>query len=323
MITVQVVWSYRRTFLLVTCFTFAVLSVGILTLLKRTSTVRSSIEIGSAVVGDKQEAFESPEYIAKRISSVLGPAALLIMAKEGTSPSILSALQNPRVESIGRSVVVTNTVDPGLESEAKQFQEITANRLIEELAQRAHALREAINVRISLAKEAFDDLQRQIKIHEVEISRISALIDDSQTQLEKQRADLARLYQRMGTALQPAESSPIEAQIRELREQISSQSNLIGRLILDRSDLTHSLTATRHLFATQSTTIADAQFEQNSFNETRISLPPSLMPAPTSSIRPSLFLVALAMAILVSFGIVVLLHNARQKYSTEMVDKAP
>src|SRR5438874_2174883 len=95
---VQIVWSYRRTFLLVMSLTFTVLAVGIFTLPKRTSTVRSSIEIGSALADDKQEAFEPPEYVAKRISSVLGPTALLIMAKDGTSPSILNALQNPRVE---------------------------------------------------------------------------------------------------------------------------------------------------------------------------------------------------------------------------------
>jgi hypothetical protein len=298
--------------------TFGVLSVGALTLLKHASTVKSSIEIGSAIVGDKQEPFELPEYVAKRISNVLGPAALQSMAKDGTAPSVLNALLNTRVESIGRSIVVTNVVAAGLESEAKRFQEITANRLLKELAQRSHAVREAINVRVTLGKEAFDDLQRQIKMHEMEISRISTLINDSQTQLEKRLADLASLYERTKTAIQPADNSTIEAQIRELREQISSQSNLIGRLALDRSDLTRSLTATRHLLATQGKTIADAQFEQNSFNEPRISLPPSIMPAPASPIGPSLFLVALAMSILLSFGMVVLLHNARHKSTTEL-----
>jgi hypothetical protein len=305
----QIFWSHRFSFLSVACLTFIVLALVIFTLPKR-ATVRSSIDIGSAAVGDKQEAFEAPENVARRIPSVYGPATLLAMSNKGVSPAILGALQNPSVESIGRSVVILNTIDPRLEEEAKEFQEATAGLVINDLAPRARALRESIETRIALATKAADNLERQIKDDADEIERISALTDDLRSQLEKQRASMATLYQRTGTELQPGESSTIEAHIREMHEQISSQTNLISSLLLERSDVTRDLATTRRLRDTQGKAVADAQFEKNSFNETHMSLPPALMPATEPAKRTlSLILVALAISLLAGFGTVVISHN--------------
>jgi hypothetical protein len=307
---VQIVWSHRRPFLFVMCLTFLALAFFIFMLPKR-ATVRSSIEIGSAVIGDKQEPFEPPEYVAKRIPSVYGPAALLAMANKGISPLILSALQNPTVESIGRSLVIVSVIDPSVEKEAKEFQKAIADIIIKELAPRARAFRESITARKFLAKRASDNLDQQIKDDTNEIERTSTLADGLQSQLEKQRAALSALYQRTGTAMQPGESAVVEAHIRELHEQISSQTNLIGRLALDRSDLTRNLETTRRRYEAQGKAVVDAQFEQDSFNETRISLPAALISAPTAatSSRFNLLLVAFAISLLTGFGTVVLFHN--------------
>ena len=306
----QIVWSHRRPFLFVMCLTLLALAIFIFMLPKR-ATVRSSIEIGSAVIGDKQEPFEPPEFVAKRIPSVYGPAALLAMANKGIAPLILGALQNPSVESIGRSVVVVSVVDPSLEKEAKEFQKAIADHVIKELAPRARALRESIAARNSLAKGALGNLDQQVKDDTTEIERTNALADDLRSQLEKQRVALAGLYQRTGTATQPSETAIVEAHIRELHEQISSQTNLIGRLALDRSELTRNLETMRRRHEAQGKAVADAQFEQDSFTETRISLPPALMPAPTAatSSRFNLLLVAFVISLLAGFGAVVLLHN--------------
>jgi hypothetical protein len=305
----QIFSSHRVSFLVVMCLTFIALAVVIFTLPTR-ATVRSSIEIGSAAVGDKQEAFEPPENVARRIPSIFGPAALRAMASKGASPLILSALQNPSVESIGRSVVIVSTIDPSLEKEAKEFQEITADLVIKELAPRGRALRESIATRIALATKASDSLEQQMKDDANEIERISALTDDLRGQLERQRTSLATLYQRTGTALQPGESSMVEAHIRELHEQISSQTNLIGNLILERSDVTRDLATTRRLRDAQAKAVADAQFEKASFSETHISLPPAIMPAAEPAKRRlSLLLVAFAVSLLAGFGTVVMFQN--------------
>ncbi len=305
----HIFWSHRSAFFLVMCLTFIALALAIFALPTR-ATVRSSIEIGSAAVGDKQEPFEPPENITRRIPGVYGPAALLAMANKGISPATLGALQNPSVESIGRSVVIVSTIDPSLEKEAKEFQETAANLVIQELAPRARALRESIETRIALATKAADGLDQQTKDDANEIERLSALTDDLRGQLEKQRASLAALYQRTGTELQQGESNTVEAHIRELHEQISSQTNLIGNLLLERSDVTRDLAATRRLRDTQGKAVADTQFEKNSFNETHISLPPALIPAAEPGKRRfSLLLVALAVSLLAGFGTVVMLHN--------------
>jgi hypothetical protein len=308
---VQIMWLHRRLFIFVMCLTFLAVAIVIfLTIPKEQRVaVRSSIEIGCVTINGKQEPFESPEDVAKRIPSVYGPDALLEMAKKGAAPSILSALQNPSVESIGRSVVVVSNVYPSAVSEAKEFQETTADHIIKELAPRARALREDIAVRLSLATRASDSLEQQIKADTNEVERITALSDDLRGQLENQRASLAALYQRIGTELQPGESATLEAHIRELREQISSQTTLIGSLTLERSHLTRDLAATHRLFETQASAVADAQSEQNGFNETHIFLPPSLMPATTASRRIEPLIIALVISVLVAFGTVVLLHN--------------
>jgi hypothetical protein len=304
----QIFWSHRVSFLVVMCLTFIAFAAVIFTLPARV-TVRSSIEIGSTAVGNRPEAFEPPENIAKQIPSVYGPAALLAMASKGTSSLILSAIQNPSVESTGRSVVMVSTIDPSIETEAKEFQETIADHIIKELAPRAQALRESIATRIALATQASNSLEQQINEDANKIERIGALADELHSQLAKQRETLTALYQRTGTALQPGESAIVEAHIRELHEQISSQTRLMGDLTLERSDITRDLAMTRRLREAQGEAVANAQFEKNSFNETHITLPPSLMPARTTSRQISLLLVAFATSLLAGFGTVVLLHN--------------
>jgi predicted nucleic acid-binding Zn-ribbon protein len=304
----QIAWLHRRPFLLVMCLTFLAFATVIFTLPTRVA-VRSSIEIGSAVINDKQEPFEPPEQVARRIPNVYGPSALLAMASRGISSSVLNALQNPSVESVGRAVVVISMIDPIAENAAKEFQQSIADTIIKDLAPRAQALRENIAAQLALATKASDSLEQQIKADTNEIERISALSDDLRGQLDNQRANLTALYQRTGTALQSGESTMVEAQIRELHEQISSQTTLIGNLTLERSHLTRELAAMRHQYEGQARAVADAQYERNSFVETHISLPPSLLPGPTASRRLSLLLVALAISVLAGFGTVVLLHN--------------
>src|ERR1700730_17884695 len=189
----QIFCSHRISFLVVMCLTFIALAFVIFTLPTRV-TIRSSIELGSAAVGDKLEAVDLPENVARRIPSVYGPAALLAMANKGVSPVILGALQNVNVESIGRSVVIVNIIDSSLEKEAKEFQEAIADLVIKELAPRARALRAAIAARIDLAAKASDNIEQQISDDLSEVERIGVFTDDLRGQLEKQRASLAALY---------------------------------------------------------------------------------------------------------------------------------
>jgi hypothetical protein len=305
----QIIWLRRRAFFSLMCLTSLACAIGIFAIPER-ATIRSSLEIGSADVDQKEEPLEPPEHVIQRIPAIYAPAALRAMAEKGISSSILSALQYPRVDAIGRSVVVVSTVDPGIANEAKEFQQTIADYIIEELAPRGRASSEAVATRIALATKASDNLQQQIEADSSDIESISALTIDLQDQIEKQRVNLAELYQRSGTTPPPGESVTIEANIRELNEKISNQTTLIGSLTLERSQLVRELATTRHRAEEQARAIADAKFEQKSLVETHLSLPPSLMPAATASHRLSLLFIALVTSVLVAFGIVTLLHNA-------------
>jgi hypothetical protein len=307
---IQIMWLNRRPFLWVMCLTFLALATVIFTIPKR-ATVRSAIEIGSAVINEKQEPFESPEYVARRIPSVYVPAALVEMERKGTPPSILSALQHPSVESIGRSVVVLSTVGASAENEAKEFQKAIADQVIKQQAPRAQVLREGIAIRIASTTRSSEILEQEIIATAKEIESINALSADLRGQIESQRANLAILYQRLATATSD-ERTTVGAQIGGLNEQISSQATLIGNLTLRHSDLTHDLATKRREYEAQTKAIADAQLEQKMFSEPYISLEPSLMPASTSR-RLSLLLVALVISVLVAFGTVVLLHNVVER----------
>ena len=311
----QIFWSHRVTFLVVMCVTFIALALVIFTLPKRTTvTVRSSIEIGSAAAGDRLEAVEPPENAARQIPGFYGPAALVAMANKGVSPAILAALQNPSVESIGRSLVVMSTIDPSLEKEAKEFQEAVADLVIREMAPRERAIRESIETRMALATRAADDIEQQTKDAANEIGRIGVLLNDLRGQLERQQENLSALYQRTATALPAGEGATLELQMRGMQERISAQTNLIGTLTLERSEIIRTLVTTYRLSAEQRNAVADAQFGQKSFNQTRVSLPPTLMPATNSTTRRrSLLLVAFVISLLAGIGVVVMSHNMRAR----------
>jgi hypothetical protein len=307
----QIVWLYRRTFISVTALLFVALTIVItFSLPNQRATVQSSIEIGSAVIKAKQEPIEPPEMVAKLIPSVYAPAALLELASKGTSPLILSALQNPSVESIGRTIVVASIVEPNAENEAKEFQLTIANQIIKRQAQRLQVLRDGHAEQIAAATRISKLLEQEISDDVNELTRISTLSGDLQGQIENQRENLASLYQRSGTVQQPNERSTLEAQIRESQEQISSQAAIIARLTLERTDLVHDLATTRRLHEAQIRAISDAQLEQKLFNDTRLSSPSSLVPTSRNSRWLSLLFVALVISALAAFGTVVLLHNS-------------
>lgn len=304
-------WSHRFLFLFVAFVMFAALAAVIFMLpAPARTTIRLAIEIGSVAVGDKPEPFESPESIARQISNVHGPAALLALAKTGTMPSILRVLQSPSVESIGRSVVMVSTIDSSLEKEAMEFQRTTADLVAKQLEPRAQALRARIATRLALAARATNSLEQQIRDDTSEIKRIDTLIDDLSRQLETQRTRLVTLYHRTGTELQLGESEKLEVQIRELQEQITNQTKLMDNLVRERFSFVRSIPMTRSLLDAQARALADAQFESGSFRETQILMPSASMPTNESARQQrSLLFAAFTVSLLAGFGAIVMSHN--------------
>jgi hypothetical protein len=301
----QIVWLYRRTFVSVMAITFVALAIVIFSQPKL-ATIRSFVEIGSAVINEKQEPIEPPELVAKLIPSLYAPAALLELASKGTSS--LTALQSPSVENIGRFIVMTSTVEPNAENEAKEFQLAIANEIIKRQAARSQVLRDRTAERIASATKISNLLEQEISDNANELRRVSSLSDDLDGQTKNQRNNLAALYKNSSTAQQAAERSTLEAQIRESQEQISSTAKIMESLTLERTQLTRELAATRRQREAQIRTINDAQLELKLFDDTRASSLPSLNMSRNSR-WPSLLFVALVLSVLAAFGTVVLLYN--------------
>jgi uncharacterized coiled-coil protein SlyX len=310
---IQIMWLNRRPFLWVMCVAFLALATIIFMLPKR-ATVRSSVDIGSAVINEKQELFESPEYFARQIPSVYVPTALVAREKIGTPPPILSELQHPSVESIGRSVVLLSTVRAGAENDAKEFQKAIADQIIKQQAPREQVLRDRTAIRIASTTRSSEILKQEITATAKELEGINGLIADLRGQVESHRANLAILYQRLTTANTRERATAGDALIHELNQQIASQATLMGSLTQRYSDLTRDLATKQREYEAQTKAIADAQLEQKMFNQPYISLEPSLMPAAATTSRQfSFLLVALVISFLVAFGTVVLLHNVVER----------
>ncbi len=303
----QILWSHRRSFVVVMCLTFITLAFLIF-MRPNGVTVRTSIDIGSAIVGGKQETFDITEGVARRISVIYGPVALLNMANKGTSKVILTALERPVLESIGRFVVIGSPIDPSFEKEAMEFQEAVAELVIKGIAARSYALRENNATRIVLTNKVADNLEQQIRENQNEINRLGALIDDLRALFEKKQEALAALYQHSGTPLAAGDSTSLEARIRELQEQLSSQATLAANLTAERTSFYRDLAATRRLRDAQGSAIAEAQFEKNSFNDAHISQLATVSPV-TQTSRLVLLLLAFAVSVLAGFGTVVMAYN--------------
>ncbi|MCK1364157.1 hypothetical protein [Bradyrhizobium sp. 62] len=297
----QSVWSRRFLFLGVMGLTFAVLATAIFVMPKRVQ-IRSSIEIGTAV--------EAPDLVARRITGVYAPATLLAIAGKAKNPSVLASLQNPIVEGYGGSVLIVNTIPPHFESDAKAFQESITDRVMEDLAPRARALRENIASRIALGTKTSEELERQVKDTAREIERVDTFTSNLQRQLEPPQANLAT---RDPSASQTDEINADRARARELRETISNQWTLAGKLALERSRLVRDLTTAEREHSAQMATLVAAQFEQSNFKEPQVSQIPTVMPVTNVWDRPSSLVIALAMSILTAFGSVVLVQNITER----------
>ena len=303
----QIVWSHRRPFLWVVCVGFIALAAVIFMLpTQQLVTVRSSVDIG--VVNEKQDPIEAPDQVVKRITGVYASTALQAMEKKGTPLSVLSALQGSSAEDIGRTVIMTSTIDARAESAATEFQQNIADQIIKGEAPRVQLLTEASAARVASAKQASDKLKQQIDAIVEEIGRLGMLRDDLRSGIESQRAALAALYQRSGTDLQSIDRSAAE-----LSEQIWGQTLLMSSLTLERSNLSRDLISMNDRYEALLKAFADAELQQKMFSESRVSLPPLAMPAAIISRRPRLLFIAFVVSILIAFGAVVLIHNVAEK----------
>jgi hypothetical protein len=308
----QIIKFHRRLLISILLGTFFVLAI-IIFLTPKAYVVRSSIEVGSAVIGNKQDWFEPPDQLAKQIASTYSSTALLAMAQNGLSPGTLVALANLKTQPIGRSVVMLSTVDASQENDAKQFQQNILDQVIKERAPHIKALRDYVVAKIASASRTSANFAEQIKAITDQIESSGARSSDLRKQAEISRAALAAKFQNLGTLQNSDERSAAEAAIRELREQIRGLESSGNDLATERSDLIRRLAEATRQNEEQLKAIDNARNEQRLLTETRVSLPPSLIPIPTGPRRLLLLVAALAVSLLLAFGTAVLLVKLEER----------
>ncbi len=308
----EIVKFHRRLLLSILLGTFLVLAI-IIFLTPKAYVVRSSIEVGSAVIGNKQDWLEPPDQLAKQIASTYSSTALLTMAQSGVSPGTLVALANLKAQPTGRSVVMLSTVDVSQENDAKQFQQIILDQVIKEREPHVKSLRDFVAAKIASASRTSANLAEQIKAISDQIESYGARSSDLRKQVEISRAQLAAKFQNLGTLQNPDERSAAEAAIRELREQIRGLESSGNDLATERSDLIRRLAEATRQNEEQLKAIDNARNEQRLLTETHVSLPPSLIPIPTGPRRLLLLVAALAVSLLLAFGTAVLLVKLAER----------
>ena len=308
----QIIKFHRRLLLLVLLGTFLVLAIAIF-LMPKGYVVRSSIEVGSALMGNKQESFEPPDQLAKQITSTYSSAAVLAMAQNGASPGTLVALANLKAQAIGRSVVMLSTIDASRVNDARQFQQIILDQLIKERAPHIKALRDYVAAKITSASRTSANFVEQIKAITDQIESSGARSTDLRKQLEISRVELTAKFQNLGAMQSSDERNAAEATIRELREQIRGIETSGNDLATERSNLIRQLAEANRQNEDQLKAIDNARNEQRLLNETRVSLPPSLIPIPTGPRRLLLLVAALAVSLLLAFATAVLLVKLAER----------
>jgi hypothetical protein len=297
----QILWSLRRLFLWVMCLTFVILATITFTLTNQLATVRSSIEVGSSTVNQKQEPFDPPDQVARQVSSVYVPTALSELEKKGASPSVLHSLRTTTVESVARSLVLVSTIDARAENEAKEFHQSIADQIINAQSRRAQLIRDVITERIATARRRSISLSEQSDTAAREIDSINVLSKDLRGQIERERASLADLV-----------DSKDDERASRLQGQISSKMISLASLTIERAKLIQSLMTLRQQSDAQAGVLVQAQFDEKTLGEPRVSLPPLLISMKDTPRRLSLLFIAFTISILIAFGTVVFVHRVTE-----------
>lgn len=295
--------SFRMAFLSVAGITFVLLAAAIFIFVQPRSLVRTAIEIGTFSSNNREESIEPPDLLAKRIQAVYAPAALTTLVKSGLPQSTLGALQNSSADSIGQTVSLQSTIDPGAAEDAKAFHQRIIDRIVEEEGKRFDLVREAAAARMVLLKQNSDAMDQQIAAYGKMLDRLNELLPRAEGSLRDTEAERAEKIQR--AASQPSQANKAAANVEGVRGEITGRRELLTALTQSSRDLTE-LRARRDALGLA---LLDAQSAARSTKNTRVTLAPEVMPQPVGPKRLPLLFIAAIGSILIAFGAIAFLHS--------------
>jgi hypothetical protein len=307
--TPQILWPYRYSFLGIALVTFAILSAAVL-LTPQRYTVTSSIEVASAIRNGRLEPIEPPADVAKEITDIYLPSASSALAAAGASSSALAAAQNLRVEAVGRSIAMRGTANPKFADTYKELQRAIIDQMAKDKAPLLQTIRDTLNIKLDSARSTSSELQKQIAAITAELANTATRSGELDHNRQQRQAELAAIRQRSVSG--SGDRGNVEADIRELRDQISRTETMRTDIAVLRAGYFRSIAELRTRDQEQRRIIADTEHEEKALSDARVLHAPSVMPIPDRSRKAYLLAAALAVSILFAFGIVVLFHRLRK-----------
>jgi hypothetical protein len=233
------------------------------------------------------------------------------MSKEGASTAVLNALQSSIIEANQLSIVIATAVDATAEDTARQFQERLAELILREEMPRVDALR----MRMTATDNAKDlsNYERQISTNREQIDRVSKRIAEIENSRRDLEVELKDLLQRQQSTGQADTESPLQSRIRWIQDQLANQLAALTALSIQQSSFVLAVGAAEEFVQYLAQAADGRQFDQKTFTEPHVSLPPTTMLVTPQWRRTGLLAVALVVSILIAFGVVTTISNLPAK----------
>jgi len=316
MCVIRELLPYRRPFVLTLLVALLVLAVSLF-MVRREYSVRSTIAVPATFADNKLTPLYQPDQMAKQVTSGYLFPALLELSQKGVLPSTLNTLERTKAEAAGLFVNLSSSVQESQQDDARRFQQLIVDQIIKERAVEVEALRKSVAAKVASANRASRDLVQQTRDFESQIQTLSASAEELKKQIGSRQSELTTAFKNTANSNSADERAVNETVVRELREQIGSLLVLTRDTDTQRLGMARALVDIKRQNEEQLKAAADGERELETISDTRVLLPPSVIPVSIGPRRLSLLLAGFFLSLMAAFGTVVVLYNFDRHFGSK------
>jgi hypothetical protein len=264
--------------------------------------VRSALEVGSALVGDKLEALETSDQIARQITGLFLPDTLAKLANTGMPVNILRQLENLKVEAVGRYVTLQNQGDLNIQPGAKELQNAIIDQIIRQRQTLAEAIQSGYDIRLALSRQTNEALKEQRKSLISRIDDTGIQLDAARSQNTARQTLLSEKIRRATVEKDLQRRILFESEVRELQDQVFHGQSLAKDLSSEQFNAIRDLAEVSKQIAEQTRSVSLAERDGRMLINLRQATAPSVLPIPAGSSRLYLILSAIILSFLAAVG---------------------
>ena len=287
----------RRRVMMGTFAVVAVLgaaAVILLAIIPQQYRLRTAVDFA---VSQRREPVESPQIASQKVMEVYLPAALAELQDARLDPSNLQAT------AVGRTVLISSRITAASEPLYRALHQKLVALLIKDHEVLVNNVTAAYKIQIDAATKILEELNENIANLGQEAKATEERERQIRAMIEAHIATIGELTMRSRNMARDDNAIiQIEAQIREVRERISSAEAWLRDVLAQRERISRQRDDLRLRRLTQLQSLADAEREGRLISDFRISLPPtSLIPIRTNFLVASVFV--LMIALLMGLGV--------------------